>query len=85
MGHAEMNKITDTPARIHLTSGQDHQNYQEIKRAEVTELYRTIGTYQTPTGQMDKITDTPARIHLTSGQDHQNFQEIKRAEVTDPY
>ena len=54
MGHAEMNQITDIPAKIYLTSGQDHQTFQEIKRAEITDPYRTIGTYQTPTGQMDK-------------------------------
>ena len=54
MGHAEMNQITDIPAKIYLTSGQDHQTFQEIQRAEITDPYQTIGTYQTPTGQIDK-------------------------------
>ena len=42
MGHAEMNQITDTPDKIYLTSGQDPQTFQEIKRSEVTDPYWTI-------------------------------------------
>ena len=49
-----MSTISGTPAVIHLTSGQDNQTHHKIKRAEVTDLYHTIGTYQTPTGQMDR-------------------------------
>ena len=57
MRHATMTKISDTPATIHFTSGKGKQTYHEIKRAEVTDPYCAIGTFQAPTGQMDKEFD----------------------------
>ena len=53
-GKASMAPINRSPGTISLTSGQNTTKTDIIKRAEITEPYRTIGSYQTPTGSMEK-------------------------------
>ena len=49
-----MSSIKKTSGQISLTLGQDTKQTYPIHRAEVIQLYKTIGSYQAPTGQMPK-------------------------------
>ena len=49
-----MTPISHSPATISLTSGQDIVRKNIIERVEVNVPYRTIGSYQSPTGSMEK-------------------------------
>lgn len=49
-----MSPIFTILGQISLTSGQDTSQKLVINSAEVTEPHRTIGSYQTPTGNMTK-------------------------------
>ena len=60
-----MTPISKSPATISLTSGQDITKLHQIKRVEVNNSYRTIGSYQSPTGSMEKEIQIKEKMILT--------------------
>ena len=78
-GEATMSPISKNPSDIYLTSGQNTEIKHKIHRAEVTTPYKTIGSYQTPTGCMKKRNTNKKRYNRKMGTTSTNKYHISKS------